>query len=268
MVDRTLRLTRAQIRNIVGDDPDAIRQFERLFAVADTVPASTDVALSLAEFAATAPVSLPSEAMPVETLDWRTFPRFVPQQGRMGWEPFYGTLGLGMNGNTIHRLGLNSFVRVTNSTGSILARGTVVGIGGIADGYPDAVAFLADGAMPASTVLGMVAGDIASGAQGYACSYGPVINLDTSAYSLGDTLYASATVAGAWQATPGALAVPLGEVAAVNATAGVVIARVHQMGPAELATVAAPAGGGTVDAEARTAINDIIARLQQAGIIG
>jgi hypothetical protein len=56
-------------------------------------------------------------------------------------------------------------------------------------------------------------------------------------------------------------------VAVVSGTQGVVLSRVHQMGLAELAAVAPPAGGGTVDSEARTAIGAIIARLQQSGIL-
>lgn len=268
MVDRTLRLTRQQIAQIVNDDPDAIRQFEQLFATVDAVPATTDAALALAELVATGPVTLPSDDIEVETLDWVTFPRYVTQTGRMGWEPVYGTLGLGMAGNTMHRLGINSFVRVENATGSTIARGRVVGavaIGG--GGFPLAVPFLADGALPATAVLGMIAEDLPNGGYGYACSYGPVMDLDTSAYAAGVTLYASGAVAGAWVTTPAALAVPLGNVATVSATEGVILARVHQMGGAELAAVPPPAGGGTVDAEARTAIGLIIARLQQAGIL-
>jgi hypothetical protein len=268
MVTRSLRLTRAQIAAFVGDDPDAIRQIEQLFATVDAVPDTTGTALALAEQAATAPADYMVEAIPVETLDWVTFPRYVPQQGRMGWEPLYGTIGLGMAGNTMHRLGLNSFVRVQNTTGGTIGRGSVVASVAVGSGgFPLAVPFLADGATAATAVMGMMAEDLPNGGLGYACSYGPVMDLDTSAYLAGATLYASGATPGAWTTTPAALAVPLGTVTAVSSTQGVVLSRVHQMGLAELAAVAPPAGGGTVDSEARTAIGAIIARLQQSGIL-
>ena len=268
---RPLRLSREQISRIVGNDPEAIRQFERLFAVGETAETTSPAIQAQIDALGLSPSSAPTDRQEIETIDWRRFPRFVSQEGRMGWEPVYATVGLGMGSNVLHRLGINSFVRVINNTGGTIAAGRVVASTAVsADGWPQVTQYLADGATPASAVLGVMAEDVATGAMGYACSYGPVMDLDTSAFSAGATVYASSTSAGGFTATQPAapnIVLPIGTVTLVSSTQGVVLTRVHQMAIAELAAVTAPVGGVVVDTEARAAINAIIGRLQQAGII-
>lgn len=264
---RALKLTRQQIAAFAGNDFDTIRQIERLFNTADTTSSTTTEIEILAQLAAQGPLRAPNPAQQIDTIDFARFPAFVGQEARAGWEPFSGTLSWGMEGNVLQRVGLNSFVRVVNNSGAAIDAGAVlaspsVSVGGIIE----VVLFAADGTMPPNECMGLAASGIANGATGYACLLGSVEGLDTSAFAQGDVLYAS-TTPGAVTTTPAALAVHVGTVAQVSTTEGVIEARVGIAGPVRLAAVAAPAGGGTVDAEARTAIGLLIARLQQSGII-
>lgn len=264
---RALKLTRQQIAAFAGDDFDTIRQIERLFSTTDETSTTTAGLEQLANLAALGPVSNAATAQQVDTIDFTRFPAYVAQEARAGWQPRDGTLGIGMGGNVLQAVGLNSYVRVVNNSGSGIAAGTVLAALTVdASGVPEATLFAADGTMDANECVGLAAADMADGATGYACLLGNVLGLDTSAFLAGDVLYASVTP-GALTTTPATLALHIGTVGLVSTTEGEIVARVGVAGPVRLATVAAPAGGATVDAEARTAINALIARLQQSGII-
>jgi hypothetical protein len=221
MVNKPLRLTRDQIARIVGNDQDAIRQFERLFAVGEVSETGTPALEALVAQVATAPSDPWLERVNVETIDWRRFPRYVPQEGRMGWEPLYGTLAAGMAGNVMARFGQSLFVPVVNGTGATLPVGAVVHMTGAASGEALTVApFIADGSIAAERVLGIVPVAIPAGASGFACGYGPVVGFDTSSFAAGALLYASGTVAGAMVTSPPALSVFMGAVTLVSSTQG------------------------------------------------
>jgi len=123
-----------------------------------------------------------------------------------------------------------TFLRVQNSTGSTLPKGTVVGFAGIgANDYISVAPYLADGSTPSLYILGVMAETVPdNGATGLCCVWGNVSGIDTSAFNAGDVLYASPTVAGAFTATKPTApdnVIPLAAVLIDSATAGVVFVR-------------------------------------------
>ncbi len=238
---RALRLTRQQIAAFAGDDFDTIRQIERLFNTADTTASTTVDLEQLVGLGGIGPQRLPNPSQQVDTIDFTRFPAFVGQEGRAGWNPFAGTLAWGMEGNVLQRVGLSNYVRVTNTTGSTINAGTVLGVIGIAgSGYYDVAPYLADGLTDAYLAIGVAATDIANNDSGYAVQFGFADNLDTSSFAAGDILYASGAVAGALTATPPAFEVPVGIVTLVSSTEGQIVVRVC------CAAGGGGGGGGTV----------------------
>jgi len=132
--------------------------------------------------------------------------------------------------DSIGQASLETFTRVQNSTGSTLAKGTVVGFAGVgAANLLSVSAYLADGATPSLYILGVLDETIPnSGATGLACVWGPVSNIDTSAFNVGDILYASPTVAGGFTSvkpTAPDNVIPVAAVLVKSATAGVIFVR-------------------------------------------
>lgn len=123
-----------------------------------------------------------------------------------------------------------TFVRVQNSTGSTIPKGTVVGFAGVgANDYISVAPYLADGSTPSLYILGVMAETVPdNGATGLCCVWGNVSGIDTSAFNAGDVLYASPTVAGAFTATKPTApdnVVPIAAVLIDSATGGVVFVR-------------------------------------------
>ena len=123
-----------------------------------------------------------------------------------------------------------TFTLVQNSTGATLPKGTVVGFAGVgAANLLSVQAYLADGATPSLYILGVLDETIPdSGATGLCCVWGPVTNLDTSAFNVGDILYASPAVAGGFtnvKPTAPDNVIPLAAVLTKSATDGVIFVR-------------------------------------------
>ena len=123
-----------------------------------------------------------------------------------------------------------TFVRVQNSTGSTIPKGTVVGFAGVgANDYISVAPYLADGSTPSLYILGVMAETVPdNGATGLCCVWGNVSGIDTSAFNAGDVLYASPTVAGAFTATKPTApdnVVPIAAVLIDSASGGVVFVR-------------------------------------------
>jgi hypothetical protein len=125
---------------------------------------------------------------------------------------------------------LETFTRVQNSTGATLPKGTVVGFAGVGAANLLSVSkYLADGSTPSLYILGVLDETIPdSGATGLACVWGPVSGIDTSAFNVGDILYASPTVAGAFtnvKPTAPDNVIPMAAVLIKSATDGVIFVR-------------------------------------------
>ena len=132
--------------------------------------------------------------------------------------------------DSIGQASRETFTVVQNSTGATLAKGTVVGFAGVgAANVLSVSAYLADGATPSLYVLGVLDETIPdSGATGLACVWGPVSGIDTSAFNVGDILYASPTVAGAFtnvKPTAPDNVIPMAAVLIKSATDGVIFVR-------------------------------------------
>lgn len=119
---------------------------------------------------------------------------------------------------------------VRNSTGATLQKGRIVYLSGATGNRPNAILADASTEATSSKTIGFVVEDIANNADGNVAVNGTLHDLDTSAFSAGDTLWLSET-AGAWQAnTPPAEpahAVFLGYVARSHPTLGRVVIQIQ-----------------------------------------
>ena len=90
---------------------------------------------------------------------------------------------------------------VYNSTGSTLAKGTVVYINGGQGNLPTVTKALAVGDTTSAQTFGIVQSDITNQNNGYVVVAGGLTSLDTQAYAVGTALYLSPTIAGAYTST-------------------------------------------------------------------
>ena len=132
--------------------------------------------------------------------------------------------------DSIGQASRETFTLVQNSTGATLFKGTVVGFAGVGAANVLSVAkYLADGSTPSLYILGVLDKTIPdSGATGLCCVWGPVSGIDTSAFNVGDILYASPTVAGGFtnvKPTAPDNVIPVAAVLVVSATDGVIFVR-------------------------------------------
>lgn len=154
----------------------------------------------------------------------------TPTEGSLSWNTIDGTLDLGMEYDVVQQIGQETFARVQNSTGSTLAKGTVVGFAGVGTNNVLTVTkYLANGATPTLYILGVLAHDLPdSGEVGYCTTFGHVGGINTSSFSIGDILYASPTTAGAFtnvKPTAPDNVVPVAAVLKVGTTDGEVFVR-------------------------------------------
>lgn len=219
-VSRKLGLTRDQLAAFLQDH-EQIRQFENLFSIVDTevAPNAVTEATILAgsadaraqqaldtlermtnalEALAAAPAIQNNNSIVTDYIDFDAAPPHVDRIRRMAWNPIDQTLDLGMEYGVIQQIGQETFARVENMTGVTIPNGTVVGFVGVGANNTLSVApYLADGSTPTLYILGVLTHDLPdSGEVGYCNVWGHVRGLDTSAFSVGDILYASPTVAG------------------------------------------------------------------------
>jgi hypothetical protein len=90
---------------------------------------------------------------------------------------------------------------VRNQTGATLTKGTVIYISGATGNNPIVSKALATGDITSAQTFGLLQADIANNADGYAIMTGRLETLDTSAFTVGQQLYLSSTVAGTYTAT-------------------------------------------------------------------
>jgi len=153
-------------------------------------------------------------------------------QGTLYWNQDEETLSLVTNGQTIE-LGQKIEVHVKNQTGSQIDKGEVVYASGTlgASGRILVTKMIADGTIAAKRILGVAAENIANGADGKVVKFGKIRKVDTSAYSNGDILWVSTTVAGAFQNTEpsqsaGDIALPIAYVVYSSSNNGEIFVRV------------------------------------------
>jgi hypothetical protein len=118
--------------------------------------------------------------------------------GEFSWNVNDATADLTMEYGVTQQIGMETYARVSNTTGTTIPNGTVVGFAGATSEALLVSPYIADGTMPSLYVLGVMTHDLPdSGQKGYCTTWGFVRDLNTSAFAAGDILYASPTTAGA-----------------------------------------------------------------------
>ena len=247
---RRLNLTRDQLAAFLGDQQQ-IRQFELLFSVvdelqvitgtdfeyqADTAAATANEALAqisrlaaAVELLANGPAIQNNNSVVTDYIDLSESPAPTSKTRRLAWNTTDQTVNLGMDYGVTQQIGQETYARVGNTTGSTIPNGTVVGFAGATSNALLVAPYLADGSQPTLYILGIMTHDLPdSGEKGYCTTWGFVRDLDTSAFSPGDLLYASPTVAGALtniKPTAPDNVIPLAACVTSNATTGVIFVR-------------------------------------------
>lgn len=250
---RKLNLTRDQLAQFLTDQQQ-IRQFELLFSVADqaqyipdevneakleagSAQATANDALAqltrlanAVELLAAAPVIENNNSTVTDYLDFNNAAPHVSRIRRMAWNDADQTVDLGMEYGVVQQIGLETYARVQNNTGILIPNGTVVGFtGAVPDSALSVAPYLANGATNTLYIVGVMTHDLPdSGDKGYCTTWGFVRNVDTSTFILGDILYASPTVAGAFtkvKPTAPDNVVPIAAVLQVGTTDGIIFVR-------------------------------------------
>ena len=275
MATQKLNLTRDQLATFLKNH-EQIKQFERLFQVADEVSPSSDttgigiqagnadaaanealaqiarlaqdsainsgaadqkavqaldtlerIAQALA-YLATTPVVKNDNSVATDYVDLNAAPH-VNRIRRLAWNSTDQAPEVGMDYDVTQHIGLEWYARVGNTTGTTISNGTVVGFAGAAPNALLVAPYLADGSSPSLYILGVMTHDLPdSGEKGYATVWGFVRDLDTSAFSAGDILYASPTTAGAFtnvKPTAPNNVIPVAACIVSDAAAGVIFVR-------------------------------------------
>lgn len=122
-----------------------------------------------------------------------------PIEGELTWDINEKTLSLGLNGgDVVLQIGQEMHYRVRNNTGSTITNGTVVRFSGSVgnSGILLVAPFTANGSLDSHALMGVATENILNGEDGLVTHFGKVRGINTSAFSDGDILYASPTVAG------------------------------------------------------------------------
>ena len=196
MATGRLNLTRDQLASFLKNH-EQIKQFENLFSTVDTIAPSTDT--SQIELLVVEPGVQQNNAQASDYVDFRIAP-YAQRIRRVAWDTDDQTLAVGMDYGVEQTVGMSVYVRVENSTGVTIPKGTVVGFSGAGPGNVLSVApYLADGSTPSLYILGVMAHDLPNAGQiGYCAVWGHVTGINTSAFSVGDILFASPSSAGAF----------------------------------------------------------------------
>lgn len=152
---------------------------------------------------ATEDVDLGANSLKAESITLNPLPVTIPtEQGSLYFDETKQTVAMIMNG-TIQHIGQDSYFYVKNKTGALIPKGTCVGFAGTdgASGHLLISKYLADGSNPSTYFMGVTAEDIPNGQFGQVTHFGELEGINTSGYTAGALLYASSTVAGAFQTT-------------------------------------------------------------------
>lgn len=129
------------------------------------------------------------------------------------------------NGEVTLQIGQEFHARVSNTSGTTILPGVVVYYNGDvgSNGHASVRPYLADGTISAFKVVGITTQEIPPGGDGLVTLKGKVRDLNTSAYAIGDVLYASPLFTGQLtvaQPTPPDEVIVVAVVTAISATAG------------------------------------------------
>lgn len=226
MAPGRLNLTRDQLATFLKTH-EQIKQFENLFRTVDTIAPATDT--SQLELLVVGPHPQSNNSPQVNYIDFDIAPH-ASRIRRMAWNNVEKTVDIGMDYGVVQQVGLEIYARVENSTGATIPNGSVVGFAGAGpNGVISVTKYLADGSQPNLYILGVLTHDLPDTGQiGYCTTWGFVRDVNTSAFNVGDILYASPTVAGGFtnvKPTAPDNCIPLAAVMVKDATAGIIFVR-------------------------------------------
>jgi hypothetical protein len=166
----------------------------------------------------------------LDYLDFDTAAAHSVAVGELAWNNTDGTLDLGLQGGLKNKLGQQLVIKARNTSGSLISKGSVVRVVGVAGGFVGINLAQANNVANSETAFGIVAEDIADSSNGFVAINGLVHGLNTNAFTEGDILYLSTTSAGAITnvkpASPNYIVV-IGYVAKKSATDGHILLHVQ-----------------------------------------
>lgn len=229
-------LTRDQLAKFLPDH-EAIKAFERLFQIVENLSPSEIAILTrlIQEAGIEAGVAdnkgdrAISNLAQVDAVEFNQNAVVAARTGQAKWNKTDQTLDVRMDYGVTQQVGQEFYARVGNTTGVTIPNGTVVGFAGATSQALLVAPYLADGSSPSLYILGVMTHDLPdSGQKGYCTTWGFVRDLDTSAFAVGDLLYASPTVAGGLtnvKPTAPDNVIPLAACIVSDASAGVIFVR-------------------------------------------
>lgn len=229
-------LTRDQLAKFLPDH-EAIKAFERLFQIVENLSPSDIAILTrlIQEAGIEAGVAdnkgdrAISNLAQVDAVEFNQNAVVAARTGQAKWNKADQTLDVRMDYGVTQQVGQEFYARVGNTTGVTIPNGTVVGFAGATSQALLVAPYLADGSSPSLYILGVMTHDLPdSGQKGYCTTWGFVRDLDTSAFAVGDLLYASPTVAGGLtnvKPTAPDNVIPLAACIVSDASAGVIFVR-------------------------------------------
>lgn len=125
----------------------------------------------------------------------------TPAVGKIYWDAGEGSFLYTLSGGNVTQNLHPGSELVYNGTGATLTKGQVVYLNGAQGQRPSVALALATSDTTSARTLGIVAESIANGAEGWIRTYGILGGFDTSAFTAGQQLYLSGTVAGGMTAT-------------------------------------------------------------------
>ena len=120
-------------------------------------------------------------------------PTIISQVAQLFWSTATDTLNVVHSGGVVQQVGEETFIYTTNTTGSTILNGELIGLDPTTDGI---VRYLANGATNPIYFLGVATQNIPVGQKGRLTVFGRVRGLNTSAFQFRKDLYASPSVAG------------------------------------------------------------------------
>lgn len=154
---------------------------------------------------------------------------YTNETARLGWNATDQTMNIGMDYGVVQQVGQELYARVKNNTGVTIPSGTVVGFAGADTDALLVAPYIANGTTSSLYILGVMTHDLPdSGKKGYCTTWGFVRNINTSAFNVGDVLYASPSTAGAFtkvKPTAADNVIPVAACVVSDATNGVVFVR-------------------------------------------
>lgn len=152
------------------------------------------------------------------------------EEGLIRWNSTDGVVEFGTNvPDVVNQVGTEVFVRVRNNTGSLIQNGASVHINGALGNRPTVELASSTSLITSQSTIGLATHDIANNSDGYITVIGKVRDLNTSAFSDGDTVYLSGTPGVVTNVEPSMsdIYVEIGVVTRAHATQGTINVHVN-----------------------------------------